>query len=216
MSSATAGLIARDRYLRTTRDPAIDRDLDRAMGVVADLMRVMPAFGFYEPKTFSRDDDRDSWVMNAWASQDDTDIPGTKGTVCFGFDLFRKELYEYDDTGATIMAIIAHEFAHILQGNRGYLARIKRGSPLGSEINADFLSGYFLGTRKRQNPALSFRKVGELFIRLGRVVEGQPDRTHGNSQERLDAAEAGFRAAYVENLSLDYAVAAGLKYVGDK
>jgi hypothetical protein len=112
------------------------------------------------------------------------------------------------------MAIVAHEFGHILQGNRKYLGRIKNGTPLKSEINADFLSGYFLGTRKRRNPSILFQKAGEVFIRLGKSADGNDNRTHGNSKERLEAAEAGFRAAYVQNKSLDDAVAAGLEYVG--
>jgi hypothetical protein len=50
-------------------------------------------------------------------------------------------------------------------------------------------------------------------MRMGRLAEGDPNRTHGNVKERLDAAEAGFRAAFVQNMDLDAAVAAGLEYV---
>jgi hypothetical protein len=201
------GLIARNRHFRTTGDSALDRDLDRALGIIADLFQVNPAFGFYDPSMFQGRDEGESAVMNAFANSDNTDIPGTRGTVAFGWDLFRRELYEFDNSGLTIMAVAAHEFGHILQGYRGYLPAIRVGFPQKSEIHADFLAGYFLGVRKRRIPSLRFQRAGDLFIRLGRVNEGNPTRSHGNARERLDAAEAGFRVAYVENKSLDDAFA---------
>jgi predicted metalloprotease len=112
-----------------------------------------------------------------------------------------------------VMTIVAHEFGHILQMKRGFISQIRNGIPLKSEINADFLSGYFLGTRKLRNSNIRFEKAGELLVRMGRANEGNPTRTHGNSRERLDAAEAGFRVAYLERKSIDEAVAASLEYV---
>ena len=127
--------------------------------------------------------------------------------------MFHREFYEYNRTGFTIMAIVAHEFGHVFQMDRGYIDSIRVGRPLKSEINADFLAGYFLGMRKRQIPSLRFENAGKLFIRLGSPVNDDSERTHGNAQERLDAAEAGFRTAYLENKSLNDAVRAGLEYV---
>lgn len=210
--SSDSGILARNRHFRTTGDSSIDRDLDRALGVIADLFNVNPAFGFYDPDQFRGSEGFESNVMNAFATQENTDIPGTQGTVAFGWDLFRREFYEFDNTGMTIMAIAAHEFGHILQGKMGYLERIRHGYPLKSEINADFLAGYFLGTRKLQNASIRFQSAGDLFMRMG--VAG-PLRTHGTSQERLDAAEAGFKTAYVDRKSLDNAIRAGLEYAGE-
>ncbi len=206
----TAGLLTRNRHFRTTGDPALDRDLDRALGTIADLFEVNPAFGFYDPTNFQNGPE--SSVMNAFAIDRNTDIAGTQGTVGFGWDLFRTEFYQFDRTGMTIMAIAAHEFAHILQGKRGL--QIRYGNPNKSEINADFLAGYFLGARKRVIPTLRFQKAGELFNRLGKSMNGNPTRTHGDSRERLDAAEAGFRIAFVQNKSLNDAIRAGLEFVG--
>jgi hypothetical protein len=79
--------------------------------------------------------------------------------------------------------------------------------PLKSEINADFLAGYFLGKRKERLPSLQLHKAGELFQRIG-------GGDHGTPQQRLDAAEVGFRMAYVEKKSLNDAIQAGLEYVG--
>jgi hypothetical protein len=211
--SITDGLMSRNRHFRTTGDSAMDRDLDRALGVIADLFGINPAFGFYDPSKFSAGEG-ESNRMNAFATMENTNVPGTQGTVGFGWDLFHTEFYQYDSSGMTIMAIVAHEFGHIVQGARGYLDDIRVGYPMKSEINADFLAGYFLGKRKQRMPALRFQQAGELFIRLGRGNEGDPTRTHGNSRERLDAAEAGFRAAYVRNMSLNDALRTGLEYVG--
>ena len=207
------GLMSRNRHWHTTGDPALDRDLDRALAKVADLFGVNPAFGFYDPSRLRNPVGFEQNGMNAFASDENTDIPGTRGTVGFGWDLFHREFYEFDPTGLTVMGIVAHEFAHVLQQDRRLLPALRTGTPLKSEMHADYLAGYFLGARKRQIPSLQFRKAGELFMRMGEPGNGDPNRDHGNSLERLDAAEAGFRIAYVENKPLDDAVRAGLEYV---
>ena len=209
----TDSMIARNRYFRTTGDVGLDRDLDRALGMVADTFKVNPAFGFYDPSKFPYDErNDDSLRLNAWAVQRDTDILGTRGTVGFAWDLFQQEL-KYDSTGTSLMAIVAHEFGHILQFYRRHFAKLNVGVPLKSETNADFLSGYFLGLRGRQLRSWRFEPAGQYFIRAGRQTEGNPNRDHGNIQERLDAAEAGFRTGLLENKPLDDAVRAGLEYV---
>ena len=109
------GLFARNRHWRTTGDRAVDRDLDRAIGIVADLLGVNPAFGFYDPSVLENPVgyERDPW--NAFATREQTDIPGTRGTVAFSWNLFRDEFYNHDPTGLTLMTIVAHEFGHIVQ-----------------------------------------------------------------------------------------------------
>jgi hypothetical protein len=207
------GLFARSRHFRTTGDSLLDKDMDRALGVVADLFVVMPAFGFYDPAKFAGTDAFEADGLNAFATNENTEIPGTRGTVGFGWDLLRREFYEFDKTGVTVMAVVAHEFAHVLQYDRGLMPILRVGAPRKSEIHADYLAGYFLGVRRRALPQLRFKSAGDLFIRLGRNQNGVPNRSHGDSKERLDAAEAGFRVAAVEQRELDYAVKAGLEYV---
>jgi hypothetical protein len=63
------------------------------------------------------------------------------------------------------MTVIAHEFGHILQHDRGYYNGVSVGGPLKAELNADFLSGYFLGRRKLRIPSLQFQKAGYLLMR---------------------------------------------------
>ena len=214
MSTVADGLFSRNRHMRTTGDSSLDHDLDRALTVIADLFKVNPAFGFYDPSQLKwGQDDAERFVMNAWASPECTDIPGTWGTVAFGSDLFHSEFFEHDSSGTTIVAIVAHEFGHIWQQRSGNMPALRTGYPRKCEINADFLSGYFLGTRKAADPSRKFERAGDLFIRLGKFEDGNPTRTHGDSTERINAAEAGFRVAYVEKRDLDYALKAGLEYV---
>jgi hypothetical protein len=213
-SAIVDGLFSRTRHFRSTGDAALDRDLDRALQMISDSFAVRPAFGFYDPRDprFSEHDpERD--IMNAWASAEATDIPGTWGTVAFGWDLFQEE-FQHDTSGVSIIAVAAHEFAHTWQQRSGNIGRLRVGYPRKSEINADFLSGYYLGSRKLKNRKLSFKAAGELFDRLGSHSEGNDKRSHGNRKERLDAAEAGFRVAYLEGRDFSYATAAGMEYVG--
>jgi hypothetical protein len=208
----SSGMFARNRHWRTTGDRSLDRDLDRALSVTADMLGVNPAFGFYDPAYLQNPQgyERDPW--GAFATSEGTDISGTWGTVAFSWNLFHAEFYERDPTGLTIMAIVAHEFGHIAQYRSGRFLQV--GYPRKSEINADFLSGYFLGMRKKAIPKLRFQRAGEMFARFGRSNNGNPLRSHGDERERLDAAEAGFRIAYVEGRPLEQALQAGWEYVG--
>jgi hypothetical protein len=205
------GMFARNRHWHTTGDPAMDRDLDRALAMVADLMGVNPAFGFYDPAYLHNPvgHERDAW--NAFATAEATDIAGSWGTVAFSLNLFRDELHRHDPSGMSVMTIIAHEFGHIVQYRYGHQLHV--GYPRKSEINADFWAGYFLGTRKRALPSLRFERAGDMMMRFGRSVNGNPTRSHGDERERLDAAEAGFRVAFVARRPFDQAMAAGLEYV---
>jgi hypothetical protein len=211
-TALSSGIFARNRHWHTTGNRAIDRDLDRALSVTADLFGVNPAFGFYDPASLQNPVglERDPW--GAFASSEGTDIPGTWGTVAFSWNLFRDEFYNRDSSGLTIMAIVAHEFGHIVQFRSGRF--LQHGYPRKSEVNADFLAGYFLGTRKKSIPSLRFQKAGEMFARFGRGNNENPQRSHGDETERLNAAEAGFRVAYVEGRPLDQALSAGWEYVG--
>jgi hypothetical protein len=158
-------MVAGNRYRHTTGAPSLDADLDRALALVADLFNVNPAFGFYDPTPLQNPVGAERDGMNAFASPEHTDIAGTRGTVGFGLALFSQEFHQHDNSGLTLMTIIAHEFGHILQHERGYLGAVSVGNPLKSEINADFLSGYFLGTRKQQIPSLQFQKAADLLMR---------------------------------------------------
>jgi hypothetical protein len=200
-------VFTRNGHFRKTGNANIDSELDRAVKIAATILAVNPAFGFIDPDKFVPHE-KDG--MNAFASTRDAGIPGTRGMVAFGMTRFRTELYGYDESGTTVMSIIAHEFGHVLQNDRGYLLAMPT---LQYEINADFLSGYYLGARKLRVTSLAFDRAVGLFERLGRSGNGDPNRDHGDSRERVAAAEAGFRAGYEQKLLLDDAIRAGWEYV---
>lgn len=202
-------LFDRSTHIRTTGDPALDRSLDAAIKRLSDLFGQVPAFGFY------REDDHPGLsAMNAFATPERTDIPGTWGTIGFGTTLFQKEMSQYDRFGSTIVAIIAHEFAHIWAMKAGAIDGLNANQPTvkRSELHADFLAGYFLGSRKRATPSLSLQAAGELFHRIGDNNVHSRNH-HGTPKERVAAAEEGFKVSYLLNRDTHYAFAAGREYV---
>jgi hypothetical protein len=202
-------LFDRGKHIRTTGDLALDRALDAAIKRLSDLFRQVPAFGFYR-----EEDHPDISAMNAFATQEGTDIPGTWGTVGFGVTLFQREMSQFDKSGSTIVAIIAHEFGHIWAMKAGVFGEFIKGQKTvkRSELHADFLAGYFLGIRKRAAPDISLQSAGDLFNRIG---DNRIDRYdhHGTPVERVAAAEEGFKVSYLQGRDADYAFAAGREYV---
>ncbi len=207
--NASVSLFDRAKYIRTTGNPALDRALDASIKRLADLFGQVPAFGFY-----SQGDHPDISPMNAFATRVRSDIPGTWGTIGFGNELFEHEMKDHDPSGSTIVAVIAHEFGHIWAMKAGIMDKLTAGESTvkRSELHADYLAGFFLGTRKRAAPSISLQAAGDLFNRIGDYDVGNKDH-HGTPKERVAAAEEGFKVSYVQNRDANYAFVAGLEYV---
>jgi hypothetical protein len=84
------------RATKTTGRPDIDRELHRSIQTAAAILKVNPAFGFFEPDRFLGEDELEATNAFAWGR---TLVPGTSGTVAFGMSRFRTELYGYDESG---------------------------------------------------------------------------------------------------------------------
>jgi hypothetical protein len=208
---ATAGdIFTRGVAQRSTGKAELDRQLSQAVKVAAATLEINPAFGFYEPEKFTHAE-IEFPSMNAftWPS-DVADVPGTRGVVGIGLTKLRTELYGYDETGTTVMAIVAHEFGHVLQREYGYIEKIP---DLARENNADFLSGYYLGTRKRRLSSMRIETALDFFKRSGRGDDGNPKRDHGDSRERPAAALAGYQVG-LAGKDINEAVRTGLTYIG--
>jgi predicted metalloprotease len=107
---------------------------------------VLPWFTYYN------DDD----ALNARATPRQR-MPGrADGTVFFGLRFLKKCLAEPESPDVVVAGICAHEFGHILQFKHGLWNRLFDGQPTAKrvELHADYLSGYFAGTRKLQKPDL--------------------------------------------------------------
>jgi hypothetical protein len=210
--NSRVSLFDRGKHIRTTGDAALDRALDAAIKRLSDLFGQIPAFGFYREQ-----DHPDIGAENAFATPERTEIAGTWGTIGFGTALFQKEMSTYDRGGGTIIAIIAHEFGHIWAMRAGIIDAINAGQATvkRSELHADFLAGYFLGTRKRAAPNISLQAAGALFNRIGDYAVDNPNH-HGTPEERVAAAEEGFKISYLQNREASYAFTAGLEYVAHR
>ena len=187
----------------TTGNRVLDRSLGRALVRLSELFSERPGFGFVD----------DFGAPNAYAT-DQTLVRGTWGTVCFGQTLFSDLMDRYDDQGLAIMAVAAHEFGHIAQFRSGidkqllrYQHTVKR-----VELHADFLSGYFLGVRKRQQPSISVREAGHALYQIG-DYEFNDENHHGTPDQRVAAAETGFWLGRDGIADYDQAFTSGVEYI---
>ena len=192
-----------EQLITTTGDQALDRSLGRALVRLSDMFSERPGFGFVD----------DSDAPNAYAT-DQTQVPGTWGTVCFGQALFKDLMDRYQDQGLAVMAVAAHEFGHIAQFRSGVDARLLRYQPTVKrvELHADFLSGYFLGVRKRQRPSISVWAAGHTLYRIGDYEFHNPNH-HGTPDERVAAAETGFKLGYDDRVEFGEAFSWGVEHI---
>lgn len=195
--------IVNEHIVATTGNTNLDLALGRALVRIAELFGETPGFGFYHGYHSS----------NAYASSH-TRIDGTWGTVLFGRNLFEDLLRRYDDDGLSILAVAAHEFGHISQFKRNAGSQLLRHQrtvkPI--ELHADYLAGYYLGVRKRVSRWISVRDAGEHIYRIGDYEFNDPDH-HGTPDERIAAAETGFRESYENGADFRQAFSLGMRYV---
>lgn len=175
----------------------------KAVKRLADTFGVIPPFDFYD----------DSGAPNARAFRPTADFP--QGKVIFGFQLYN-ELMTKDPTGASVLAVLAHEYGHItffLSGQEqlilGGRKTVKR-----SELHADYLAGYYLGVRKRESPKVSLWKAGRLIWSIGDTAFDNEDH-HGTPDERRLSAEAGFKLGFDQAPQFQTAFASATTYILD-
>jgi hypothetical protein len=193
-----------DDLITTTGDRDLDHYLGRALLRLADEFDVNPGFGFYD----------DTGNLNAFASPDTLpQLPGTKRTVCFGVNLFRRTL-SLGDNGIAVIAVCAHEFGHVVQYNTGYRDRLLSGRPTVKllELHADYFAGYHLARRKAEYPSLNVQGAGSLIDSIGDTAYTSPQH-HGTSEERVAAIEAGYALGRKGKYRIGSVARAGADYV---
>ena len=182
-----------------------NRDLDyalaRILSQVTDVFGVLPGFCFYD----------DYEGANAMAT-DAVRMKRTDGTVLYGKRYLAKGLSAPESPEAVITATCAHEFGHIVQYKYGLDRPLRRGQRTVKrlELNADFLAGYFAGTRKLLDPAYP-----AAVFATNRYSRGDFDigaQHHGTPQERAAAVVRGFETAYRERRSFAEAIRIGMDY----
>lgn len=130
-----------------------------------------------------------------------------------GQNLFHDLMSRYKD-GIAVVAIAAHEFGHIAQFRTGVDQHLLDGQSTVKrvELHADFLSGYFLGRRKIEYPAMRLWSAGYTLYTIGDYAFNDRDH-HGTPDERTKAAEAGFAHAVERRLAYHDAFSAGVQFV---
>ena len=185
--------------VRSSGNPDLDKSFDRALQRLAETFEVWPKVGFYD----------DGDAPNAMAMRY---AVGTthEFAVVFGRNYFTK-MMQYDPSGITLLQTAAHEFAHVWVYQEGIFETILGGQQTVTrvELHADFLAGYYLGVRKRDNPQAKFWAAG---MRRWQS-EFHNVQHHGQPDERLAAAEAGFRLGFLDGKTAKEAFAAATAYV---
>ena len=188
--------------MRSTGNQRLDVIFDAALQRLAQTFGVWPKVGFYE----------DGAEPNAVAMRYRVG-EAFEYAVVFGRNYFTR-LYSYDPSGVTILQTAAHEFAHVWLYQSGAFEEVHGGQPTVKrvELHADFLSGYYLGVRKRDNPDASLWAAG-----IRRWQSGDNDlrnlHHHGTPDERLAAAEAGFKLGFIDKATAGEAFAAATRHV---
>jgi hypothetical protein len=158
-----------------------DRALGRQLVRLATTFGVQPGFAYVD----------DGWQPNAIASSLSR-FPGTWGTVLMGIRLMRSLMARGDGGDIAVLGVCAHEFGHVAQYRSASFERLLQAHPTVKlvELHADFMAGYFIGTLRRQRPAIVTRTFELAFQALGTNNSADPD-FHGTPDERLAAVQAG-------------------------
>lgn len=190
-----------DTMIPSSGDKLLDQALGMALVRITQVFKERPGFAFYD----------DSSSPNAYATSD-TRVHGTWGTILFGRSMFRSLIHENHDNGIVVIATIAHEMSHIVQFHHNLQPRLMAGQRTVKrvELHADYLAGFYLGTRKRDDPSITLLASGALFRDLG-DDDVQDREHHGTPGERIASAERGFKIG-ISGGSLQNAIDEGMRY----
>lgn len=186
-----------DALQRRSNIPGLDYALAQSLGMIAKTFRVHPAFAFY----------RDGRGQENARATPERLLQNADGTVLFGLDLLQELLGRPNHGDASVVAVCAHEFGHIVSYKNGDIERLAPdpGQPFRAEQYADFMSGYFAGRRKLERhdfPAVVFATTCRSF----------GGGNHGTGEQRGEAVQGGFLAAYRDHLDTENGVAAALRF----
>lgn len=175
-------------------EPALIQTLD----MLSSMFGVLPGFAYYREKD----------EPNAKATSFDLLKERPDGTVLLGLKLLRDLLALAENPDAAVVAVCAHEFAHIVSYSNGYISQLAptpQSSPFRSEQFADYMAGYYAGKRKLDRP----NYPAAVFATTTGMYGGS---THGNAAQRGNAVQEGFLCAYRRNLEPQKAIQRALQF----
>jgi hypothetical protein len=176
-ASAAEGMQGQLQLSRTVWNPAQDAAFDDILAHLDSLYGVNPAFFIFN----------DQGSPNAFATPKKFDPRYADGSVVFGYQLFNSEIQQTGRVNFTIAAIMAHEFAHILQFKVGEELPTKL-----SELEADYMAGWYLGSVSGTWLGVTSSQALRSFFNKGDYSFNSPTH-HGTPDERVHAVEAGLR-----------------------
>ena len=174
LSAAPSGLPSGSQRIRATGIAALDKWLVAEAWRLAGEFEVLPDFFLID----------DSQSPNAWATPEITESRGPDGTVMYGVNFMRMEFQRGGIQGFGVLAIMAHEFAHIAQFKNDLTPQGK-----GAELMADYLAGWYLA-RRSSEIATNLYISAKTFYGIGDYGFNSPGH-HGTPGERLAAFRAG-------------------------
>lgn len=178
LSSVTEG-IQKGIIIKRSDDPIANHAMYLERKMLLQEFHLFPTFYFMSGKGST----------NACAFPDgDPD----RGVVTFGEELLRKEVSDAGgpEYASSVPAIMAHEFAHLLQ--------IQNGSTLVGpkyELQADYIAGWYVGRRAKWVPMSSSQRSLQTIMRSVYSkgdYEINDSSHHGTPDERVAAISAGY------------------------
>ena len=177
----------------------LESALIQTLDMLSTMFGVLPGFAYFHEKG----------EPNALATSYDLTKKRPDGTVLLGLKLLRELLALQESPDAAVVAVCAHEFAHVVASSSGYIdAQLKpnsESSPFRSEQFADYMAGYFAGRRKLDRhdfPAAVFATTTGMY----------GGSTHGTSEQRSNAVQEGFLCAYLRQLEPQKAIQRALDF----
>jgi len=192
LTSGSDDFLDKLKFLYSSGDKEVDQVCSAAERELRREFKVAPDTWFFDdgdkPNAFA------TWLLRR-SPRVLSQVDSKDGTVCLGTRLVRRvtrrdELNRQWKTRLT--AIIAHEWAHIVQFSRGH--RVPGKSV---ELHADFLAGWFLGRTSGARIGSNDQERGEAMIRffgLGDYETNHPEH-HGTPKERAFVIADGFDLA---------------------
>lgn len=188
---------------KTTGDRQTDIALDKALQKIADRFNVAPSVGFYP----------DGGNPGSYVEL----VGNSEGVVAIGETFFRNVM-DYDASGVSLLAVLAHLFGHIAQQKSGRFLEIwgNIATPRRAELHADYLSGYYLGTARRQGAdANAFQLAGDRYKQVDAYDPRSP-AVFATAAERIAASQQGFNLGFRDNRDIRFAVQEGASYVSTR
>jgi hypothetical protein len=197
------------KLYKSTGNPNEDQLLNKALNRMWKASNQSPAFAMYD----------DAGSPNALAS--DESYQGRRGLILFGKAKYEKLKKDYVNWDIAVLAIIAHEIAHIAQfnemiyGQTSFHSALKSdadGKVVFTELHANYLAGYYLGTLSLEVKGIRDAGTSMLFEAIASI---NPDAVdfHGTDRQRRAAFLAGNALGKQGALKFQGALKRGMDYI---